>query len=200
VTPDAGNQRQPLPAAAQRPHFPFAHRFRHVERIQHHVDAPHLAVGLLGRQGVGHHLMEGAAEQGRGNGLLDMADAQAARAGDVAGGRFHLAGQTFQQGRLATAIGGDDAEPVTSADGEVEVSEKRRTHGDAEGFEADQGHFDFSGLAGDTSGCTLTVHVLAIRLGVAHHEGQTKKSKREKPRTVPGQPCKLARRAEIGPR
>jgi hypothetical protein len=42
--------------------------------------------------------------------------------------------------------------------------------------------------------------VLAIRLGVAHHEGQTKKSKREKTRTVPGQPCKLARRAEIGPR
>jgi hypothetical protein len=32
---------------------------------------------------------------------------------------------------------------------------------------SDQGHFDFSGLAGDNSGCTLTVRVLATRLGVA---------------------------------
>ncbi len=82
--PDAGDQRQPLPAAAQRLHLSFAHRLGHVDRIQYHVDAPHLAFGLLGRQSVGHHLMEAAAEKGGGNGLFDMADAQAARAGDVA--------------------------------------------------------------------------------------------------------------------
>ena len=199
--PDAGDQRQPLPAAAQRLHRPLAHRLRHVERIEHHVDAPHLAFGLLGRQGVGHHLMEAAAEKGGGNGLLDMADAQAARAGDVAGGRLHLAGQAFEQGRLAAAVGGNDAEPVAGADGEVEIGKERRTHGDAEGFEADQGHFDFSGLAGVTPvQCTLTVRVLAIRLGVAAPRRADQKIEAGKTRTVPGQPCKQARRAEIGPR
>lgn len=76
--PDTRDQRQPLPAAAQRAHRPAAHVFRHVERVENHVDAPQLAVALLDRQGVGDDVMEAAVEQCAGNGLLDMADAQAA--------------------------------------------------------------------------------------------------------------------------
>jgi len=46
----------------------------------------------------------------------------------------------------------------------------------------------------------LTVRVLAIRLGVAAPRRADQKIEAGKTRTVPGQPCKLACRAEIGPR
>ena len=153
--PDAGDQRQPLPAAAQGSHRPLAHLLGHAERVENHVDTPDLAVDLLGRQGIGDDLMEAAVEQRVGDGLFDMADAQAARPGDVTGGGFDLARQASEQRGFAAAIGGNDSEPVAGDDAEVKVGKERRTHGDAEGFEADQSHVHFSGLPGGTPVDTL---------------------------------------------
>ena len=59
--------------------------------------------------------------------LLDMADAQAARAGDVAFGRLEAARHAAQQRGFAAAVGGDDAEAVAWLDGEIEVGKERRT-------------------------------------------------------------------------
>ncbi|MCY1295949.1 hypothetical protein D9M70_453130 [compost metagenome] len=76
--PDAGEKHEPLPAAAQFRDRTLAQHFRHVERIEHDVDAPALVFRLVGRKGRKDGVVEGEGQQCGRNVLLDMADGQAA--------------------------------------------------------------------------------------------------------------------------
>jgi hypothetical protein len=124
--PDARQHRQPLPAAAQAREWALAQRLGNLERVEHHIDAPAFAVGLLRRQGLADEVMENRVREPGRDILLDMPDAQAARARDLACAGLEPACETMQEGGLAPAIGGDEAEAVIRPDRQVQIRKKRR--------------------------------------------------------------------------
>ena len=130
--PGAGDQRQPLPAAAQRLHRTVVQVVRRTELVEHDSDAPFAAVALRRRQRAANCLGERQVQQVLRHVLLDVADAHAARADDVADSRLGEAGQASQQRGLAAAVAGDQTDAVCIADrhGEALEQGKRRQHAD----------------------------------------------------------------------
>ena len=137
---DAGEHGEPLPATAQLSERALTQRFGHIECVERDLDAPALALRLLGRQRAEHQLPERQFSEPWRDVLLDMPDAQAARAGDFAAAGLGRAGEAAEQGRFAPAIGGDEAEPVARGDREGEVGKQRRAQRDAELPQIDHGH------------------------------------------------------------
>ena len=145
--PGACDQRQPLPAAAQRTHRQSAQIGRRLELVEHHVDAPLLAVPLFGWKRVEQNVVQRQVEQTVGNVLLHQRDAQTARADDVAGARLHEAGEAFQKGGFAGAVGGDEPEAVALADDEAEVLEQGRVGNERDIAKAQGSHGKLTGAA-----------------------------------------------------
>ncbi len=138
---DMRQQRQALPAAGEFRHAARSQFFRHIEIVEDDVDAPALIFALVRIERGGDGFGEGERQEGRRNLLADITEAHAARAGDVAAGRLHLAGKAAQQGGFAAPVGGDEAEPIAGAGDDGEVGKKRRVERHADGFQADLGHF-----------------------------------------------------------
>ena len=117
------------------------------EGVEHHIDPPRLRLALRRRQGAADCLGERQAEQIGRHVLLDIGHAQATRAHDLALGRFELPGETAQQGRLAAAVSGDQADPVARADDGVEVGKQRMRCEHTDAAQADGAHGEYSYLA-----------------------------------------------------
>ena len=132
--------RQPLPAAAQRLQRPLAEFFRHIQRGEHHIDAPAFALSLLSRKRTEHRIVEGKLEERRRHVLLDIADRQPARSRDLAIGCVEFAGDAAKERRLAAPVGGNEADPVSGVDDKVEFREQRARQDDAEVADIDEGH------------------------------------------------------------
>jgi len=64
IHPCAGDQCQPLPAAAELPELPFAQLLGYFERFQHDIRPPAFAFGLVGRKGVQDGVAESGVEKG----------------------------------------------------------------------------------------------------------------------------------------
>jgi hypothetical protein len=109
--------------------------------------------------------VHGQRQEGFRHVLLDVAGLEAAAAGEVAGGGFVLAGEDAEQGGLAGAVGGDEADALAGLDGEVEAGEE----GARGGSDAPVGpprNVVLRGLAG-AAGAVLRVcgHAALLRLG-----------------------------------
>ena len=122
--PDAGEEHEALPAAAQGADGAVMEGFRGVELVEDHADAPGFVLAGSRREGAADGFLEGEVEEGFGDVLFDETGAETAGAGDVAGGGFGLVGDAAEEGGLAAAIAGDEADAVTLADGEGEVLEE----------------------------------------------------------------------------
>ena len=138
--PGAGDQRQALPAAAERVQRAVVQVWLCSELVEHDIDAPCVRLALTRRQRATDRLGERQAQQVRRHVLLDIAHAQAARTDDVAGGGFGEAGQTAQQRGLAAAVAGDQPDAVRIADGEGQVPEQGMRRQNADIAQIDRGH------------------------------------------------------------
>lgn len=138
--PGAGKHGQPLPSAAQLLQRPLAHGLRHLERFQHHIDAPALAFGLIGRQRLLHGIIERRVEKPGRYILRDMADGQPARLGDLALARLQRAGDAGKQRRFAPPVGGDEADAIACVDDEIELGKQRIAQRHAEIADIDECH------------------------------------------------------------
>ena len=107
-------------------------RLGHLERFQRHIDPPAFAAPLVGGERLEHGRMERPVHQGFRHILLDIADRQPARSGDLAFARFHGACHAAQQGGFAAAVGGDEPDPVAGIDDEVQPGKQRRAQRYAE--------------------------------------------------------------------
>jgi hypothetical protein len=138
--PDAGEHGQPLPAAGQGSERRGTVLFGDRQVIQHDIGTPALSLGLIGGQGGQDGVAQGQGAEGAGDILRQMADAQAPGAGDLACGGLVRAGQAAEQGGLAPAIGGDKADAVGAADGQVKAGEQRYAKGNAKGAKGENAH------------------------------------------------------------
>src|SRR5690606_5642644 len=103
------------------------------------------ALPRVGGQGVEDRLAQRQRSKAVGDVLLDKADAQSARAHDVARGQALEASDAAQERGLAAAIAGHKADAVTIGDDEIEIGEERRTRSNAGGGKTDRAHDVFSG-------------------------------------------------------
>ena len=154
--PDAGNERQALPAATEFGEFPLAHGSRGVEQVQYHAGLPCPALPFRHGNGATDRLIHWQFEQVCGSILLHQADAKAAATGYLTRAGIRVPSQAAQQGGLAAAVAGDQSDTVGIVDGEIEVLEKdsRRDYADVSTME--QGHgvsLVLSGRRSDETSC-----------------------------------------------
>ncbi len=138
--PGARNQRQPLPAPAQRMQRPLMQLRRRTKFVEHDSDAPFVTVAFGRRQRAADRLRQGQAQQVLRHVLFDIADTHAARARDIARGRLHHAGEAFQQRGLAATIAGNEAVTIGVADHHREVLEQGMWRQHADIAQADHRH------------------------------------------------------------
>ena len=150
--PGARDQRQPLPAAAERIQRTIMQIGRRAELVEHDIDAPCLAVALRRWQRASDCFGERQVQQVCRHVLLDVAHAHAARTDDVASGGLDQTGEAFQQCCLAAAVRGDQPDAVGVADHHRQVPEQgmRRQHSDI--AQIDGGHSCISWLDGTRKG------------------------------------------------
>ena len=98
------------------------------ELVQHCANPPGLCLPLVRWQGTPHCLVQGQGEEAVGDILLHQPHAHEAGLGDAASARLDGAGQAAQEGGFATAIAGNQADPVTvgQIEGEVLKEDARR--------------------------------------------------------------------------
>jgi hypothetical protein len=135
-----GQHRQPLPATAQLFQRFVPQGLGDFQRIQRDIDAPAFARSLFNGQRFQRRGSKRRIHQGRRHVLLDVADAQPARAGDLAFGCLHRAGNAAQQRGLAAAIGCDKPDAVAGIDDKVQVGKQRRAQRHAEITDVDESH------------------------------------------------------------
>src|ERR1700677_2827498 len=138
--PDAGDQSQALPPAAEFGELPIAHCCWGVQKIEYHADLPGAGFSFRGRKRPADRVVQWEVQEGGGDVLFYEADAQAATADDVACARVRLAGKAAQQGGFAGAIAGDQSYAVRVVDGEVEVLEEDARREYAEVTHIDEAH------------------------------------------------------------
>ena len=138
--PDACKQCQPLPTAAQRAKRTIMQVGWCAEFVEHDFDTPCLGISLHWRNGTANGLGKRQVEKTGRNILFDIAHTHAARAGDSASGRFHGAGQTFEQRSFATTVSGDQTDTIGLADHHAEVLEQRTRREYADIAQADRRH------------------------------------------------------------
>lgn len=138
--PRAGEQGQPLPAAAKRPDRPAGQFLRSAELVQDGPHAPCFPLPLGRRQGLAEQFLKGQGEQCRRHLLLDEAEVGASRDHDAASIRLDLAGDAAQQGRFASAVACNEANAIAGTEAYCQVLEQGAGHDHAEVTQADEGH------------------------------------------------------------
>src|SRR5579872_1315671 len=134
-----GDERKTAPAAAQFREPGPALLFPEAEGGQQRLCPIGVYFLVRGRHSTDHRLARREAFQCRRRYLLDIADRESPAELELAGIYLLPSRQHAQQGRLAAAVGTDQADPVTLADGKVESGEDlARAIGETQVFGAQQ--------------------------------------------------------------